>query len=78
MNIPLIKQNPWLVFSLLQSLGVYRLVQLYQKQKEQYKQLHSLTTYLVDMIEKNDITLTTFDIIVLQNLGVRVTAREES
>lgn len=74
----LIKQNPWLVLSLIQGLGTYRLVHLYQKQSKQYKKLHNLTTYLVDMLEKNNVGLTDFDMIALQNLGVRITVREES
>lgn len=74
----LLKKNPWILLSLIQSIAGLRLVQLYKQQNKKLVTIYGITTYLVDVIEKNDISLTEFDAIVLQDLGVRVTVVEES
>jgi hypothetical protein len=72
-----IKQNPWLVLSLLQTISVVRIARLYRKQTAEYKRLHNITVYLVDMLEKNEVMCSEFDMFALRELGVSITVREE-
>lgn len=43
----------------------------YRKLAKRYEKLHGITTYLVDMLEQNDVPLSEFDLIALSELGVK-------
>jgi hypothetical protein len=64
----LFKQNPWIAISLAQSIMGLHLINLYNQQVERYKKCYDVAMYFAGLLEKNDIELDEFDMIILQSI----------